>query len=65
MSQNMMPFGSGARICGGQNLAHVMLRIVIATLARNFDISAHTAETNERSMEIKDAFVSAWLDGCG
>lgn len=58
MAQNMMPFGSGARICGGQNLAHVMLRTIIATVARNFDISALTSETNERTMEIRDAFVS-------
>lgn len=57
MGQYLMPFGTGTRVCGGQNLAQMMLRIAVATLARNFDVVA-PAETNERSMEIKDSFVS-------
>lgn len=57
MQQHLMPFGTGSRICGGQNLAMMMLRIVVAAVARNFDVVADTAETNERSMEIKDSFV--------
>ncbi|KIL58950.1 hypothetical protein M378DRAFT_169922 [Amanita muscaria Koide BX008] len=56
MSQYMMPFGTGTRVCGGQNLAQVMLKIAVAALARNFDVIA-PPETNERSMEIKDSFV--------
>jgi len=58
MNQHMMPFGTGTRVCGGQNLAQMMLRIAIAAVIRNFTIAA-PAETNERSMEIKDSFVSA------
>ncbi|KIK50957.1 hypothetical protein GYMLUDRAFT_234401 [Collybiopsis luxurians FD-317 M1] len=56
MQQNMMPFGTGSRVCGGQNLAQIMLKIMVAAMARNFDIAA-PAETNDRSMEIKDSFV--------
>ncbi|EMD40318.1 hypothetical protein CERSUDRAFT_148236 [Gelatoporia subvermispora B] len=57
MSQHMMPFGAGARICGGQNLAQMVLHIVVAAVASNFSISARAIETNERSMEMRDAFV--------
>ncbi|KAF8178037.1 cytochrome P450 [Pholiota molesta] len=56
MSAYMMPFGTGSRICGGQNLAQMMLRLCIAAFVKNFDVVA-PAETNERSMEIKDSFV--------
>lgn len=58
MHQHMMPFGVGTRVCGGQNLAQMMLRIVIAALVRNFNVIANSAETNERTMEMRDAFVS-------
>lgn len=57
MAQYLMPFGTGSRQCGGMNLAYMMLRMTIAALIRNFNIAA-PPETNERSMEIKDAFVS-------
>ncbi|KAK7453494.1 hypothetical protein VKT23_011771 [Stygiomarasmius scandens] len=56
MSQHLMPFGTGSRVCGGQNLAQVMTRIVIAAVVRNFEVVA-ASETNEKSMEIKDSFV--------
>ncbi|KAK1229348.1 hypothetical protein PQX77_007605 [Marasmius sp. AFHP31] len=56
MTQYMMPFGTGTRVCGGQNVAQMMMRIVIAAIVRNFDVHA-PAETNEQSMEIKDSFV--------
>ncbi|KAF9226991.1 cytochrome P450 [Gyrodon lividus] len=56
MSQSLMPFGTGSRMCGGMNLAHMMLRTTVAAVVRNFNIVA-PPETNERSMEIKDAFV--------
>lgn len=58
MSQYLMPFGIGTRACGGQNLAHMVLRVAIAAMAVNFDITAKLTETNEHTMEIKDAFVS-------
>ena len=45
-------------------MAYMMLRIIVAVLIRNFNVAA-PPETNERSMEIKDAFVSllAWSVG--
>lgn len=57
MSQHMMPFGTGTRVCGGQNLAQIVMRMVVAAVVRNFDIVA-PSETNERTMEMKDSFVS-------
>ncbi|TBU45170.1 cytochrome P450 [Dichomitus squalens] len=57
MSQHLMPFGVGSRVCGGQNLAQIVLRVAVAAIACNFDISANSSETNEHTMQIKDAFV--------
>ncbi|KAI0828042.1 cytochrome P450 [Trametes gibbosa] len=57
MSQYMMPYGIGTRICGGQNLAQMVLRIAVAAIAANFNIAADLAETNQTTMKIKDAFV--------
>jgi len=45
----------------GQNLAQVILKITVASVARNFDVSM-PPETNERSMEMKDSFVLVRLD---
>ncbi|THU97234.1 cytochrome P450 [Dendrothele bispora CBS 962.96] len=56
MSQCLMPFGTGSRICGGQNVAQMMMKIVIAAVVRNFEVTA-ASETDEKSMEIKDSFV--------
>ena len=58
MSQYLISFGVGTRMCGGQNLAQIVLRAALAAIVSNFDISANRDETNERTMEIKDAFVS-------
>ncbi|KAI3614780.1 cytochrome p450 [Moniliophthora roreri] len=38
MMQYMMPFGYGSHVCGGQNVAQMMMKIVIATIVRKFDI---------------------------
>ncbi|KAI0337959.1 cytochrome P450 [Trametopsis cervina] len=56
MAQQMIPFGVGTRVCGGQNLAQIVLRMVVAVVARNFTITAKPEETNERTMEVRDAF---------
>ena len=56
MHQYLMPFGAGSRLCGGQNLAHLVIRIVLAAIVRNFDIVS-PPETNDVSMSVKDAFV--------
>jgi cytochrome P450 len=60
MQQHLMPFGLGSRVCVGQNLAMIVLRVAVATIVRNFDIVA-PAETNKKSMAIIDSFVSIWL----
>ena len=56
MAAYMMPFGTGTRVCGGQNLALMMLKLALAAFVRNFEIRA-PAETTDLSMEIKDSFV--------
>ncbi|KAL1678133.1 cytochrome P450 [Schizophyllum commune] len=56
MTANLNPFGFGTRVCGGQNLAQIMLRIGVAVIARNFRIEV-PPETTEKSMAIRDAFV--------
>lgn len=56
MRQHMMPFGAGTRLCGGQNLAQMVVRIVVASVVRNFNIVA-PPETNDSSMDMRDAFV--------
>jgi cytochrome P450 len=56
MDAHMMPFGVGLRICAGLAFAQQDLRIVLATIVRNFDVHA-PPETNERTMEQRDAFV--------
>lgn len=60
MAAHMMPFGIGSRVCGGQNLAQVMLRVAVASFARNFDVSP-PPETHEKSMDIKDSFVRRFI----
>ncbi|EPQ58851.1 cytochrome P450 [Gloeophyllum trabeum ATCC 11539] len=56
MNQHLMAFGTGTRVCGGQNLAQFMLRIVVAAIASNFTVVA-PAETSEKSMDMRDSFV--------
>jgi cytochrome P450 len=56
MNRHMMPFGTGSRVCGGQNLAQMVLRIAITAIARNFDVVT-PPETTETSMEMRDSFV--------
>lgn len=51
-----MPFGLGNRICGGMNLAHMTLRLVIVAIARNYDICI-PPETTADSMDQRYAFV--------
>lgn len=56
MNRHMMPFGTGSRVCGGQNLAQIVLRLAISAIARNFDVVS-PPETTEASMEMRDSFV--------
>lgn len=64
MSQHLIPYGVGTRACGGQNLSHLMMRIVLAVIVKNFEISADHKETNEKTMEMRDAFVSSRVTCC-
>ncbi|KAG6830124.1 hypothetical protein H0H87_009094 [Tephrocybe sp. NHM501043] len=57
MNYHMIPFGTGSRVCGGQSFAQTIMKIVVAAMVRNFDVIA-PPETNERSMTVKDSFVS-------
>ncbi|KAI0036319.1 cytochrome P450 [Vararia minispora EC-137] len=63
MEAHMMPFGIGQRVCVGQHFAYQSLRIVLAVIARNFDIYV-PPETSDRSMEVRDAFVAFPASGC-
>lgn len=56
MTQHLIPFGVGTRMCGGQTLAQMMMRIVVVSVVRNFGIVA-PPETNDKTMDMRDAFV--------
>ncbi|KAJ7654121.1 cytochrome P450 [Mycena polygramma] len=56
MASHMMPFGTGSRICGGVNLAHLILRVVLVAVLRNFEVEAAPG-TDEKSMDMRDSFV--------
>ncbi|KAJ7065717.1 cytochrome P450 [Mycena amicta] len=56
MASYMMPFGTGSRICGGVNLAHLMMRMVLVAVLRNFEVEAAPG-TDEKSMDMRDSFV--------
>ncbi|KAJ7859097.1 cytochrome P450 [Mycena leptocephala] len=56
MASHMMPFGTGSRICGGLNLAHIIMRVVLVAVLRNFEVEAAPG-TDEKSMDMRDSFV--------
>ncbi|KAJ7448227.1 cytochrome P450 [Mycena galericulata] len=56
MASHMMPFGTGSRICGGMNLAHIIMRVVLVAVLRNFNVEAAPG-TDEKSMDMRDSFV--------
>lgn len=56
MNQHFMPFGLGSRVCVAQRLAMIVMRVVIASIVRNFDIVA-PPETTRQSMTPKDSYV--------
>ena len=49
MAQHLMPFGVGTRICGGQNLAQIVLRVALAAFVANSRLlrSHHLFEAGE------------------
>ncbi|KAJ6552267.1 cytochrome P450 [Mycena vulgaris] len=56
MASHMMPFGTGSRICGGMNLAHMILRAGLVSVVRNFEVEAAEG-SDEKSMDMRDSFV--------
>ncbi|KAL1722322.1 cytochrome P450 [Schizophyllum commune] len=56
MNAQLSPFGFGTRVCAGQHLAQMMMRMGLAAIVRNFDIEV-PPETTKKSMAICDAFV--------
>nr|GAT55566.1 predicted protein [Mycena chlorophos] len=56
MASYMMPFGTGSRICGGLNLAHLTMRVILVAVLRNFEVEAAPG-TDEKSMDMRDSFV--------
>jgi cytochrome P450 len=63
MASHMMPFGTGSRICGGLNLAHIIMRVVLVAVLRNFEVEAAPG-TDEKSMDMRDSFVRAFRPLC-
>ncbi|TDL30172.1 cytochrome P450 [Rickenella mellea] len=55
MIAQLMPFGAGTRICAGQNLAQMVLRIVITSIVRRFPVQAGDG-TDEETMQIRGGF---------
>ena len=60
MISNFIPFGIGPRICAGQNLANMVLRFALASIARNFDISA-PPETTVKTMKPQEGIVRIFV----
>jgi cytochrome P450 len=50
MDKYYVPFGKGARMCVGMNLANAMLYLVLANVIRNFDFEVY--KTTDRDLEI-------------
>jgi cytochrome P450 len=63
MASHMMPFGTGSRNCGGLNLAHIIMRVVLVAVLRNFEVEAAPG-TDEKSMDMRDSFVRAFRPLC-
>jgi len=55
MRTNYIPFGVGPRICVGQNLGMTMLRMIISSVVRNFEVKP-APETNAHSMRLWESF---------
>ncbi|KAF7322331.1 Cytochrome P450 [Mycena chlorophos] len=55
--KNWMPFGHGPRMCAGYVLGHTVLRITVANVVRNFDITLDPA-TTKGSMRMMHGFAA-------
>ncbi|KAH7099665.1 cytochrome P450 [Auriculariales sp. MPI-PUGE-AT-0066] len=64
MRANYFPFGQGTRVCSGQSLAMMLLRITFAALVRNLD-PVLPPQTTDKSMGMLFAFsMFAWSGKC-
>src|SRR4029453_7413645 len=45
-----IPFGSGPRLCPGRTLALLEMKLVLATLYRNFDVERHGRVSDVREL---------------
>jgi len=50
-----IPFGAGKRVCVGQNLAYLELRMVVATMLQRFDFEQIGVETTDFHLTLKPA----------
>jgi cytochrome P450 len=57
MKTLFMPFSTGSRACLGKNLAMMELKLITATLVKNFTIQ-QAPETTEDCMVMKDHFLA-------
>jgi len=55
MRANFIPFGVGPRTCVGQNMANIMLKVMVSTIVRHFDVKP-APETTLKSMRIWESF---------
>jgi hypothetical protein len=46
-AHSVIPFGTGARICGGVDLAHNIMRIVLVPVRRNFKVEVAPGRTRK------------------
>lgn len=56
MSQSLVPFSLGPRMCIGQHLARNSIRTMIAAIIRNFEVLP-CPETNDTTMDMMELFV--------
>ncbi|KAI1615918.1 cytochrome P450 [Exophiala viscosa] len=57
MRRHFMPFGLGSRICLGQNIAMLEMRLTIATLIRSFELTL-PADHNPADVALKDFWLA-------
>jgi len=57
MNVRYMPFSLGTRSCVGKNMALMVMKLIICSLVRDFEIKVDERETNKETMELRDTHV--------